>query len=80
MKHEEKIQYMDMAASLCHFHLKEEHLDLVVSLYELIVKKKGNANLHDVATVQAAVKGRAIDREKEDKNKEVIEISIPETP
>jgi hypothetical protein len=66
MTQEQKINYMRIAADLCQFHFKEEHMDLLISLYELVLEKKGNADMRDVAKIQAKIKGRH--PEKKSKN------------
>ena len=59
MTHEEKINYMRIAAGICSFGFKNEHLDLLVSLYELTMKKEGKTALDDIVDVELAVKKRA---------------------
>jgi len=59
MTQEEKIKYMAIAASICHFHLKEQEMDLLVSLYDLILEKKGDADLKAIARIQLEVNERA---------------------
>lgn len=58
MTNKEKITYMGIAAALCHFHIQERELDLLVSLYELVNKTKGDATLEDVAKVKVLVEKR----------------------
>lgn len=60
MTHPEKIKYMEIASNLCRLHFTNEQLDILVSLYELVIEKKGNADMKDVATVEAKVKSRVI--------------------
>lgn len=59
MTHDQKITYMKMAAGLSGFHINHEHLDLLVSTYELILEKKGATDLMDCGRVEVAVKKRA---------------------
>lgn len=58
MTHEEKIKYMQIAADMCQFGMKLKHVDLFLSLYELIISKGGNADMVDVAKVKAEIEGR----------------------
>lgn len=60
---------MEIAANLCRLHFTNDQLDILVSLYELVVEKKGNADMMDVATVEAKVKSRAIQAAKSIKKK-----------
>lgn len=59
MTHEEKINYMRIAAGIAGFGMKNEHLDLLVSVYELILEKKGKGNIEDVVKIESEVKHRA---------------------
>jgi hypothetical protein len=58
MTHEEKINYMKIALGICSFSLKIEDIDLIVSIYDLVIDKKGSGNIHDVLKVQESVKDR----------------------
>lgn len=70
MTHEKKIIYMRQAASLCHFGFDLKQLDMLVSLYELIVKKEGETNMMDIVTVEKEVNDRDLERLAEAKNKD----------
>ena len=59
MTHEEKINYMRIAAGIAGFGIKNEHLDLLVSVYELILKKKEKSGIEDVVKIESEVKHRA---------------------
>lgn len=59
MTHEEKINYMRIAAGVAGFGIKNEHLDLLVSIYELILEKRGKGNINDIVDVEGEVKKRA---------------------
>jgi hypothetical protein len=59
MTHEEKINYMRIAAGIAGFGIKNEHLDLLVSVYELILEKKGKSDIEDVVKIESEVKHRA---------------------
>lgn len=60
----QKIKYMKIAADLCQFHFKHDQLDLLISLYELVILKEGNADMWDVAKVKAKIEERRIEAEK----------------
>jgi hypothetical protein len=66
MTHEEKINYMRIAAGICSFGFRNDQLDLLVSLYELILKKKGKSNVEDALNVEHEVKNRADTKAKQD--------------
>lgn len=55
MTHEEKIAYMNLALSMMKFNIGKENLDKVVSIYELIQKKEGNANIKDICKLEAEI-------------------------
>jgi hypothetical protein len=58
MTHEEKIKYMQIAMGVCCFGFKPDQLDLLVSIYELIITKEGEANLRDISVVKREVQER----------------------
>lgn len=58
MTHEEKITYMRIATNLCKFGFNEEHIDLLVSLYEGVVKMEGNMTLKDTVEIELTCKDR----------------------
>lgn len=58
MTHEEKIKYMGYAAGLVGYHFKPEGLDLMISLYDLILEKQGDTTLRDTCKVEDDVKKR----------------------
>jgi hypothetical protein len=65
MTHEEKINYMRISAGICHFGFTNEQLDLLTSLYDLVLKNKGETNMEQVITVEHEVKKRAEERIKD---------------
>ena len=76
MTHEEKINYMRIAAGIAGFGIKNEHLDLLVSVYELILEKKGKSDIEDVVKIESEVKHRADVKARSkllDKVSEVVE-------
>ena len=50
---------MRIAAGIAGFGIKNEHLDLLVSVYELILEKKGKSDIEDVVKIESEVKHRA---------------------
>lgn len=74
MTQEEKLKYMDMAGGIVGFKLQEKDLDMLVNTYELILKKKGKTDIHDLVSLRLEVNKREDERqaaniEKELKNK-----------
>ena len=59
MTHEEKINYMKIAAGIVGYGFDTKGLDMLVSLYELIIEKQGETDLKTVCKVEADVKKRA---------------------
>ena len=59
MTHEEKINYMRIAAGVCRFGIDNEQLDLLVSIYEKILEKQGETDMKDLAKIQVEVKKRS---------------------
>ena len=80
MTHEQKINYMRIAAGICSLGFTNNQLDLLVSLYELVISKEGNTSLDDTVRVEHEVNERAIAREikcKEDKARREAEAANP---
>jgi hypothetical protein len=78
MTHEEKINYMRIAAGICCLGFTNDQLDKLVSLYELVIKKEGKSSLEDAIRIEEEVKERAIAREvkcREDKAKREAELT-----
>lgn len=59
MEHSVKINYMRIAAGLCGFTIPQSDMDLLVSVYELVLKKKGDSSVQDIVGIELAVKKRA---------------------
>lgn len=66
MTHEQKIEFMRLATGMCGFGIAYKELDLLVSIYELIIEKEGNATMRDAAQVEDDVKKRADLKHKTD--------------
>jgi hypothetical protein len=64
MTHDQKINYMRHAVGICGYGFQTKDLDLMVSLYELIVQKAGDTSLMDTTKVESEVKGRDDARRK----------------
>jgi len=58
LTHEDKISYMRIATDLSGFGFNDQGLDLLVSFYDLILKKAGETDLKDIAKVKQAAKDR----------------------
>lgn len=67
MTHEEKINYMRIACSICNYGFSHEQVDLMVSLYEMVRLTDGNGTLKGVLDIHEVVKQRAEDRRNESK-------------
>lgn len=59
MTHEEKIGYMKIAAGIVGYHFDTKGLDMLISIYELVIEKQGETDLRTVCKVEADVKKRA---------------------
>lgn len=68
--HEKKVKQFTAVLNLCKFGVSDEHTDLMVSLYDLLLEKGGEANLKDIIEVQTKHKERFPEPEKpkEDEN------------
>ena len=65
MTHEEKINYMRIAAGLCQFAIRTQELDMLVRMYELVLEKKGNTALDDMVHVQYEIEQKYEKQEKD---------------
>jgi hypothetical protein len=66
MTHEEKISYMRIASGIVGYGFDDKSLDLLVSIYELVLEKQGDSDLSDVLKVESEVKKRADKKHKSD--------------
>ena len=64
MTHEQKINYMRLAMGLAQFGFTNEQLDLLVSMYELVIEKKGKTDLNSMTDIVFECKKRETDRVK----------------
>ncbi len=62
--HEQKINNMRIAAGIAGFGFSHEQLDLLVSLYDLVQKKKGQTDVDSIVSVEFAVKKRTEEKRK----------------
>jgi hypothetical protein len=58
MTHDEKITYMRIATNVCRFGFEDKHVDLLVCLYEELIKKGGDMSFMDSARIEDEVKKR----------------------
>ena len=65
MKEEEKIAYMRIAMGIVGFGFSHEQLDMLVSIYDFVIEKEGEADLRSINIIEAEVKTRANIRAKE---------------
>lgn len=66
MTHEEKIDYMRIATGIVGYGFDNKGLDLLVSIYELVIEKQGKSDLLDVVKIESEVKKRADKKHKSD--------------
>lgn len=59
MTHEQKINYMKIACGIVGYGFDTKGLDMLVSLYELIIEKQGKTDLKMVCNIECEVKQRA---------------------
>jgi hypothetical protein len=59
MEHEEKINYMRIAANIANFGFNNEHLDKLVCLYEMVLDKAEGGSIRDVVKIEIECKNRA---------------------
>jgi hypothetical protein len=58
MTHQEKLNYMSAACGIAGFGFHAKDLDMIVSLYDLILKKKGKTDLRSIVALKLEVKER----------------------
>lgn len=56
MTHDEKIQYLKIALGIAGLGVDHKHLNLMISIYELVLEKKGETTLDDVIKVEYKTK------------------------
>lgn len=55
---EEKINFMSIACGVCGMGFTQEGLDLLISLYELILEKQGSTDIDSISEIQFQSKQR----------------------
>ncbi|MFA5366622.1 MAG: hypothetical protein WC333_01960 [Dehalococcoidia bacterium] len=66
MTHEQKINYMRIAAGMASLYFNNDQLDLLVSLYDTVIEKEGKTSVSDIVDVEFAVKTRKEERERKE--------------
>jgi len=56
---------MRIAGNIAGFNMTTTHLDLLVCMYDLVTKEKGNGTIEDIVHIEIEVEIRAEEREKE---------------
>jgi hypothetical protein len=59
MTHEEKINYMKIATGIVGYGFDTKGLDMLVSLYELVIERQGETDVKTICKVEVEVKQRA---------------------
>ena len=62
MTHEEKLNFMKIAAGIVGYGFDKKGLDMLVSMYDLVLEKKGETDLHSIVKVECAVEEREKER------------------
>jgi hypothetical protein len=55
MELEDKLKHFKMACSFCNFGFTDEGIELLVAMYELVLKKGGKTNIEDLVNTRYAV-------------------------
>lgn len=71
MTHKEKVLYMEIACSIVGYKFEHKGIDMLVSLYDLVIDKKGETDLLSIARVKAQVEERSV-KEMVESEKEKI--------
>lgn len=58
MTQEEKINYMSIVTKIVGYPISKKDLDMIVSLYDLIIEKQGETDVESVIKVQFEVEER----------------------
>lgn len=72
MTHEEKVNYMKIATAIVGYGFDEKGIDSIISVYELVLKRKGRTNIEDIIDVKHQISERDEQRKK-DKIKSELE-------
>jgi hypothetical protein len=69
MTHEEKINYMKIAAGIVGYGFDKKGLDMLVSLYDLVTKHEGDTDVKQIVKVQTEVEEREVWKEWQESDK-----------
>lgn len=69
MTHEEKINYMKIAAGIVGYGFDKKGLDMLVSLYDLVTKHEGDTDVKQIVKVQTEVEKREVWKEWQESDK-----------
>jgi hypothetical protein len=69
MTHEEKINYMKIAAGIVGYGFDTKGLDMLVSLYDLVTKHEGDTDVKQIVKVQREVEEREVWKEWQESDK-----------
>lgn len=64
MTHDEKITYMQVAASIVGYNFDLKGIDMLISIYDYILLRKGESDMQSIVKIQCAVEDRYIKRAK----------------
>ncbi len=62
MTHEQKIRYMEIATSIVGFKFRKQDMDMIVSLHDLVLEKKGETDLESISVVEFEIEQRYLDK------------------
>ena len=63
MTHDQKVNYMKIAAGVCGYAFSIAGLDLLISLYDAVIEKEGATDLRTISNIEIDVKNRDIERQ-----------------
>lgn len=66
MTPEEKLNYMRIAAGIVGYSFDRKGLDMLVSVYDLVIEKQGDADLRSIVKVECEVVERETKRKEEE--------------
>jgi ElaB/YqjD/DUF883 family membrane-anchored ribosome-binding protein len=69
MEHNMKISYLRIATGICGFGISEEDLDLLITLYEQVLEKKGDYTVDEMLKDRQKIERRI----EENKRKKEVE-------
>jgi len=64
LEHEKKIDYLQIAAGICGFGITEKQLDLLITIYEKVLIRKGEYALDEMCDDKLEVAKRWEDKQK----------------